>query len=182
MHKILENLSEDQRTKLEKTGFPDWMDPMLATLTDDYFNDENWIYERKLDGVRILVFKSGNNLTLMSRNQNELNNTYPELVEALKNETDEYFIADGEVVTFDGKITSFSKLQDRMNISDPEEARRSNVKVYLYLFDLMHFSGYDLTKIKLKERKSILKKALTFKEPQAGPAIQRAPAFYRPSQ
>ncbi len=165
MNSLLNDLPEDQKSKLTEKKFPDWIDPMLATLTDDYFNDENWIYERKLDGVRILVFKNGDDVTLMSRNQNKLNNTYPELVDALEKESDESFIADGEVVAFDGEVTSFSRLQGRMNISSAEKARKSDVEVFLYLFDMMYLSGYDLTNVELRNRKSILKKALSFDDP-----------------
>lgn len=159
---LLNDLPESQKSKLEKASFPEWIDPMLATLTEDYFDDENWIYERKLDGVRVLVFKTGNDVTLKSRNNNERNDTYPELVEALKKESEESFIADGEIVAFDGEVTSFSKLQNRMNISDPEEARKNDVNVFLYLFDLMYLKDYDLTELPLRSRKNILKKVLHF--------------------
>ncbi|MDX1640244.1 MAG: non-homologous end-joining DNA ligase [Balneolaceae bacterium] len=161
----MKDLPDEQQSKLEKASFPEWLDPMLATLTDDYFDDENWIFERKLDGIRVLVFSNGKDVSLKSRNGNELNDTYPELVDVLKEESDEPFIADGEIVAFDENVTSFSKLQNRMNISDPEEARNSNVKVYLYLFDLMYFSNYDLTELELRTRKQILKEALTFNNP-----------------
>lgn len=165
MHSLLSDLPDDRQSELKEENFPDWTAPMLATLSDDYFDDENWIYERKLDGVRVLIFKSENDVTLKSRNKNELNDTYPELVKALEKESDEAFIADGEVVAFEGNTTSFSRLQNRINISDPDEARESNVKVHLYLFDLMHFSGYDLTALELRDRKAVLKKALAFNEP-----------------
>lgn len=138
---------------------------MLATLTEDYFDDEDWIYERKLDGVRCLVFNSGGSVSLKSRNQNDINNTYPELVEALEDEADVPFVADGEIVAFEGNVTSFSKLQNRINISDPEEARNTKVKVYLYLFDLIYLDEYDLSDLELRERKKILKKALQFNQP-----------------
>lgn len=165
MNELLKDLRKDEREKLKEKSFPGWMNPMLATLTDDYFDDENWIYERKLDGVRVLVFKSGNNVTLKSRNKNELNDTYPELADALESKSSEPFIADGEIVAFDGDRTSFSRLQNRMNISDPEKARNSGVKVYLYLFDLMYFAGHDLTGLELRSRKGILQKALAFDDP-----------------
>lgn len=112
MNSLLSNLPEDQQSKLEEKKFPDWMDPMLATLTEDYFDDENWIFERKLDGVRILVFKDGDDVTLLSRNKNKLNDTYPELVEALEKESDELFITDGEVVAFDGEVPVFHDYRD----------------------------------------------------------------------
>ena len=53
---------------------------MLATLTHEPLSDEDWIYERKLDGERCLAFRHGNAVRLLSRNRKELNATYPELV------------------------------------------------------------------------------------------------------
>ncbi|MDX1592368.1 MAG: hypothetical protein R3283_10415, partial [Balneolaceae bacterium] len=65
----LEKLPENVRQKAQKMEQPDWTEPMLATLTDRRFSKEQWIYERKLDGERCLVFISGNDVRLMSRNQ-----------------------------------------------------------------------------------------------------------------
>jgi DNA ligase D-like protein (predicted ligase) len=62
-------------------------------------------------------------------------------------------------------VTSFSRLQQRMQIADPNEARRSNVKVYYYLFDILHLDGYDTTGIPLRHRKSLLRRSLTFTDP-----------------
>lgn len=164
-NRLLSNLPEEQQSKIRETAFPEWMDPMLATLTDDYFDDKNWIYERKLDGVRLLVFNSGKEILLKSRNNKDVSNTYPELAEAMEKQSDEPFVVDGEIVALEGKTTSFSRLQNRINLSNPEEARASNVKVYLYLFDMMYFSGYDLSGLELRTRKKLLKKALRFDGP-----------------
>ncbi|MQA15191.1 MAG: hypothetical protein GEV09_13775 [Pseudonocardiaceae bacterium] len=43
------------------------MPPMLATLTDRRFSDQNWIFERKLDGVRVVAVRDGGASTLWSR-------------------------------------------------------------------------------------------------------------------
>ncbi|HSO07044.1 MAG TPA: non-homologous end-joining DNA ligase [Pelomicrobium sp.] len=144
---------------------PKWTAPMLATLTDKRFSDPDWIYERKLDGERCLVFRDGHGARLMSRNRKRLDDTYPELVEAVEGASDARFVADGEVVAFEGDITSFARLQGRMQLSDPDEARTSGIKVYYYLFDLLHLDGYDLTGLPLATRKSLLKQLLSFKGP-----------------
>jgi ATP-dependent DNA ligase len=65
-----------------------------------------------------------------------LNTQYPELVEALERQTAERFIADGEVVAFENGQTSFARLQGRMQLSNPDAARRTGIAVFLYLFDL----------------------------------------------
>ncbi len=148
-----------------KKKMPGWTGPMLATLTEDYFSDPDWIYERKLDGVRCLVFKDEKNVRILSRNKNQLNNMYPEIEKALLSADNESFIADGELVTFDGELTSFSRLQQRINVSDPSEDLIKKVPVILYLFDLLYQDGYDLTRLPLRERKSLLKKNLKFTDP-----------------
>ena len=152
-------------TDLPDSAHPDWIEPMLATLTDARFSDPQWIFERKLDGVRLLVFRDGDRIRLMTRNRNVVNDTYPELIEALAEQPARDFVADGEVVTFEGDRTSFSRLQNRMQIADPDKARASNVVVYLYLFDILHLDGHDLTGLPLRRRKSLLRQALRFDDP-----------------
>jgi ATP-dependent DNA ligase len=66
MHKSLENLPKNARVKLKETALPNWIAPMLATLTHDHFFDPDWVFERKLDGHRCLFFKEGNDLRLMT--------------------------------------------------------------------------------------------------------------------
>lgn len=150
---------------LPERAQPDWMAPMLAVLTHDHFSDADWIYERKLDGERVLVFRNGDSLRLMTRNKKEVSNTYPELCEALSDQPVQDFVADGEVVAFDGDVSSFSRLQGRMQIKDPEDARNSGIAVTIYLFDLLHLDGRDLTGLPLRQRKSALFHALRFDDP-----------------
>lgn len=138
---------------------------MLAVLTHDYFSDHEWLYERKLDGERLMVLKQGDNVRLVTRNELEVNDTYPELVDALRDQPAGSFVADGEVVAFRGAVSSFSRLQQRMQIKEREEARKSGIAVRLYLFDLLYLDRYSLEKLPLRRRKSLLKKALCFKRP-----------------
>jgi len=150
---------------LPDADHPDWVDPMLAVLTENRFSDPGWLFERKLDGERLLVFRDGDRVRLMTRNRNLVNDTYPELQEAVAGQAVRDFVADGEVVAFDGRNTSFSRLQRRMQIKDPRDARSSGVAVYLYLFDILHLEGHDVTREPLRERKSILRRALRFEDP-----------------
>lgn len=155
-------LSQDTKKKLVQTEMPDWTAPMLATLTDTRFSSKDWLYERKLDGERCLVFRDSNGIRLLSRNQQQLNDTYPELEASIESASDKPFIADGEIVAFSGNRTSFSRLQQRMRINDREEAEASSVKVYLYLFDLLYFDGMLLDKLPLRSRKQILRREIDF--------------------
>jgi bifunctional non-homologous end joining protein LigD len=165
VNKLLSSLPESARKQLKKKKQPSWTAPMLATLTNERFSDPNWTFERKLDGERVLVFRQGKRVRLVSRNKKLLNNTYPELVDAYKKQSKSSFIADGEVVAFQGRITSFSRLQGRMKLSDPEEARRSRIAIYHYLFDLLFVDGYDTRRLPLRRRKMLLRKPLKFNGP-----------------
>ncbi len=161
----LDDVSEDLRDKLTKQDHPAWTPPMLATLTNDPFSDEDWIYERKLDGQRLLAFRNRQNVRLMSRNRKPNTARYPEVSEALLKMPSNDFIVDGEIVAFDGDVTSFSKLQPRMQIDDPEKARKSGVAVFYYIFDLLHLDGYDVTRLPLRARKKLLRRVFRFDEP-----------------
>src|SRR5437764_12957821 len=48
---------------------PEWVEPMAATLTQERFTGPDWIFERKLDGIRLLAFKNGESVRLLSRNK-----------------------------------------------------------------------------------------------------------------
>jgi DNA ligase D-like protein (predicted ligase) len=158
-------LSPEARRGLRKRKHPDWVQPMLATLTDEPFSDPDWIYEPKLDGVRCLAFRHGDRVRLLSRNRKSQNAFYPELVEAIAAQKPRDFVVDGEVVAFRDSVTSFSRLQQRMKIADPGEALRTSVPVYYYLFDIVHLNGRDTTRLDLRERKSLLERAITFRDP-----------------
>lgn len=164
MSDLVKNLSESKQKKAKTSKMPPWIPPMLATLTKDYFSDESWIFERKLDGVRCLVFKNGDRVKLMSRNKLELNNSYPELVDMFLSQSEDYFIVDTEIVAFKNNLTSFSKLQKRIHIKDPDQARKSDVKVFCYIFDIIYLDKYDLTEIDLRSRKKLLRKAISFQK------------------
>jgi ATP-dependent DNA ligase len=93
---------------------------MLATLTDQRFSDPGWVFEPKLDGERCLAFRKGPQVRLLSRNRKQLNDHYPELAEALAAQQADDFVVDGEVVAFEGRRSSFARLQRRMQLGDPE--------------------------------------------------------------
>lgn len=135
--------------------------PMKAVLFDRPFSDPEWVFERKLDGVRCGALRRNGRIELLSRSGQRLNSSYPELVDALQDGGADLLL-DGEVVAFNGRQTSFERLQRRMQIHDPDRARRSGVPVYYYVFDLLEFDGHDLRDRPLSERKARLRQAVPF--------------------
>ncbi|HEY3977169.1 MAG TPA: non-homologous end-joining DNA ligase [Streptosporangiaceae bacterium] len=148
-----------------KAGPPDWLEPELATLTQDRFSDPAWLYERKFDGERCLAYSGGGRLRLMTRNQKQVSATYPELADALAAQEHGDFVVDGEVVAFDGAETSFSLLQQRLGQHSPGPELVRRVPVYFYLFDILWAGGQDLRERPLTERKEILRDRLAFGDP-----------------
>jgi ATP-dependent DNA ligase len=132
------------------------IEPMKAVLSDEPFSDPDWIFERKLDGIRCLAIRNGSGVSLMSRTAHRMNDQFPEIAAALAREPAEDFIADGELVAFRDGITSFERLQQR---------HRRHVPVFLYLFDLTRLGGEDLRPLPLRQRKSRLRSGLRFDDP-----------------
>jgi bifunctional non-homologous end joining protein LigD len=129
---------------------------MKAVLTDERFSDPDWIYERKLDGIRCVAIKAEQRVRLLSRNDLSLNGRFPEVVHALEQDPATNIVLDGEVVAFDGAQTSFARLQQR---------GERPTSVFFYVFDLLHLAGRDTTALPLRERKALLRGALRFAGP-----------------
>ena len=129
---------------------------MKAVLTDEPFSDPNWVFERKLDGIRCLAHRGGGAVRLLSRTDRDMTAQFPELAEALEAEPSRDFVLDGEIVAFEGAVTSFGRLQRR---------GRERVPVFLYVFDLLRHEGRDLRALPLRERKSLLRRSLRFAGP-----------------
>jgi bifunctional non-homologous end joining protein LigD len=144
---------------------PAWLDPELATLTQDRFSDPAWIYERKLDGERCLAFRAGAQVRLMTRNQKEDTSTYPEVAEALAAQKADNFIVDGEIVAFEDGQTRFARLQQRLGVRHPEQALIDRYPVFYYIFDVLWAGDRDVRRVPLRERKQILRDLLTFDDP-----------------
>jgi bifunctional non-homologous end joining protein LigD len=126
---------------------------MKAVLTQERFSDPDWIFERKLDGIRCIAIRDGGPVKLLSRNDLSLNGRYPGVVEALEADPCERFAIDGEVVAFEGAQTSFQRL------GQPGAA------IFYYVFDVLWLDGEDVRGRPLRERKAILNDALSFEGP-----------------
>ena len=98
--------------------FPEWLEPMAATLTQERFAGAEWVFERKLDGVRVLAFRRGRRVWLLTRNRKRRESSYPEVVEALAGRGVPDVVLDGEVVGLGGAVSGFARLQGRMQVAD----------------------------------------------------------------
>jgi ATP-dependent DNA ligase len=110
------------------TAFPDWLEPMAATLTQERFSGPEWIFERKFDGIRLLAFKQGPTVRLLSRNR--LSKDMPTLAAAVARIPVRNVILDGEVTW------------DRQSA--------------YHVFDILWLDDRDVTTLPLDERRALL--------------------------
>lgn len=126
--------------------------PMLATLVNEPFDEEGWIYEIKWDGYRALAFVDKNKAELRSRNDKSFNDKFYPVVEALQS-LKFTAVLDGEIVVVnDNGVSNFSALQNWRSEADGH--------LLFYVFDILWLNGKDLCALPLTERKKILKKKL----------------------
>jgi ATP-dependent DNA ligase len=74
------------------------------------------------------------------------------------------FIADGEIVAFKQGLTSFVKLEERMQVSHPSAELLGEVPVWFYLFDLLYLDRYDTRLVPLRYRKQVLRDAFQLRD------------------
>ena len=110
--------------------FPDWVVPMAATLTQERFNGPEWIFDRKLDGIRMLAFKKGADVKLYSRNR--LPQHYPAVAAAI------------------------AELPFQELILDGEAAWEASSRVAYHVFDILWLDGRSMMALPLESRRALL--------------------------
>jgi bifunctional non-homologous end joining protein LigD len=113
----------------ETCSVPEWLEPMAATLTEKRFTGPEWIFERKYDGIRLLAFKEGSDVRLLSRNR--LPQSIPSIATAIDDLPVHDVILDGEV-TWPGSQVAY------------------------HVFDVMWLDGRDVTSLPLDARRALL--------------------------
>jgi ATP-dependent DNA ligase len=116
---------------MARSRFPEWLVPMAATLTQERFTGPEWIFERKLDGIRMLAFKNGGDVKLYSRNR--LLQHRPAVEQAI------------------------AKLPVHDVILDGEAAWDANTRIGYHVFDILWVDGRSVTSLPLEERREMLK-------------------------
>jgi bifunctional non-homologous end joining protein LigD len=107
---------------------PEWIEPMAATLTQERFTGPEWVFERKLDGIRLLAFKDGDQVRLLSRNR--LPQTLPQILASVRNLPVHDVVLDGEV-EWDGSS--------------------------YHVFDIIWLNGRDVAPLPFDERRTLLR-------------------------
>lgn len=130
--------------------------PQLATLSTAIPKGDQWIYETKFDGYRILAYINQNDVKLITRNNQDWSNKFPVIVTELKRLNLPFTLLDGEVVVLDTKnISNFQALQNILTMA------KSQTHLHYFVFDLLIYNKKEIMSIPLLERKNTLKKVMS---------------------
>ncbi len=121
----------NQHNKSERANrFPEWIQPMAATLTQERFTGPEWSFEQKFDGIRLLAFKNGRDVQLFSRNH--LPQNIPAISQAIARLPHHHLILDGEITWL-------------------------RAGVNYYVFDIMWIDGREVMSLPLEQRRALLR-------------------------
>jgi len=135
------------RKPIAAVKVPFRVSPMLASLVDEPFWRDHWVFEEKYDGVRILAYKEGPHVSLISRNAIDRTSRYPEIAVALSKLRAETLALDGEIVVFDSRgISRFQLLQ------------QGRGRPQYVLFDCLYRNGEDFRGEPLSVRRAALER------------------------
>jgi bifunctional non-homologous end joining protein LigD len=140
---------------------------MLATLIDKPFDNKEWVFEVKWDGVRAILFlhKTKGISKIVSRNGKTITHRYPEIIEAVKSSSaiiincKESIILDGEIVVLNKEgRPDFQSHQRRMNVDSIKDVEKLSHKMpaTYYLFDILYIDGRNLQSLSFLERRKSL--------------------------
>ena len=150
-----------------KRAMPSAITPMLASLCEKPFDDPNWLFEIKWDGYRAVSFLENGDVRLVSRNHNDLTARFSELRGLSNSVNAKNAILDGEVVALDDQgRPSFSLMQQRTGLRSQgrQTTPRRDLPILYFVFDLIYLDGYDLRKVRLEQRKRVLREIVTDSE------------------
>jgi bifunctional non-homologous end joining protein LigD len=132
-----------------KNAIPFRVHPMLATLVRKPFEKKGWVYEEKYDGFRIVAYKEGDRVSLMSRNDIERSARFPHIANAVKALGSRTLLLDGEAIVVDRKgVSHFQLLQ------------QDNKDAIYAVFDCLFRDGRDLRKQSLSDRRAVMDDAI----------------------
>lgn len=166
---------------MERPPAPPSVEPMLATPGGTPFDDEDWLFEVKWDGVRTLAYINGDQLKLVSRRKRDVTEQYGELASLPTQLSGRNALIDGEIVALDDEgRPSFERIQQRFTLARPSKNAIEKNPVDFLAFDLLWLDGESLMDRPIEERRALLERHLVpGKRVQISPQISgKGTAFF----
>ncbi len=135
---------------------------LANTIEDKIFKHSinDFQFEWKYDGIRMQIIKRSGNVSLWTRGQELVNESFPELVKKMSYIKDD-FVLDGELLVWNFKeqiAFDFSLLQKRINRKSPTRTIQMKYPIIFIAYDLLEIHGKDIREIKLENRRIELEK------------------------
>ncbi|MCK6618317.1 MAG: non-homologous end-joining DNA ligase [Cyclobacteriaceae bacterium] len=160
---------KDKEFLLERVDTPqinylhDPIEPMLSGSSEKLPAGNNYLFEVKWDGIRALIALEDGQISIRSRNRNDITKQFPELLSADKAFRATCGLFDAEIVCLNrqGK-PEFKKVINRLMASGETTILKlsKSSPVYCYLFDCLYMDGRSLVNEPLYRRKEWLKDAV----------------------
>ena len=128
--------------------------PMAPTLVREPFHREGWVFEEKVDGWRMLAYKDGERVYLVSRTGRQHTRHFAGIAAAVAKLSARSLVLDGEVAIYD------QQLRSRFDWLREPDADAVATAPLLMVFDLLHQDGRELTGRPLRERRARLEEAV----------------------
>ena len=155
----------DNNINVKKTSqFPQSVKPMLAGHIDTPFDNKDWVFEVKWDGVRAILLhdKAKEAITeIQSRNGKNITHRYPEITKAIGTvvKSNESIVLDGEIVVLNKEgIPDFQMHQKRMNVESQRDIEflSNEIPATYFVFDILYINGRNVEELQLSDRRKIL--------------------------
>jgi ATP-dependent DNA ligase len=134
-----------QYVRAPKTPQPRFVEPMECQRVSKLPEGDDWWYEIKHDGYRIVAVLSGADVVLHSFSGLDYTERFPAVAFALRQMRLSAAVFDGELVALDA--------QGRSNFQELQNYRHTKLSIVYYVFDILHLEGRDLTKLSQGERR-----------------------------
>src|SRR5918995_6420017 len=151
----------------KNSQFPLSVKPMLAGHADTPFDNKDWVFEVKWDGVRaILLRNKAKGITeIQSRNGKNITHRYPEIIEAVDSivKSNESIVLDGEIVVLNKEgIPDFQMHQKRMNVESQRDIEflSNEIPATYFVFDILYIDGRNVEELQFSDRRKILESVI----------------------
>lgn len=137
---------------------PPGFEPMLCSTDPVALDRAEYLYELKLDGVRVVAIKEGDRVTLRHRHGRLCTDTFPEVARAVRSLAPNRLVLDGEITSFDDQgRPSFERLAPRLHVrTGPGRRAVSDPPVTYVVFDVLLIEDLALLELPLVARKRLL--------------------------
>lgn len=152
---------EPHREKLPLEKMPKEIKPMRAAVAGKAFDHKDWIFEPKLDGIRVIAYVDGPDVKIITRNGLDQTSQFPEIARHLQEQRTRA-VFDGEIVAFEDGKPGFTPMMKRFHLRGQQALAQAD-QMYpciFFAFDLLHFQGESTRQLPTIERKRRLRAAL----------------------